>query len=44
MSVTAHMKLDMEMLETNENPQVRAWVLCPDGCVEDLVPAMECQA
>ena len=44
MSVTAHMQQNVEMRETNGNPPVRAWVLCPDGGVEDRVPAMECQA
>ncbi len=44
MSVTAHMQRDMEMLETKENPQERAWILCPDGCVQDRVPAMKCEA
>ncbi len=44
MSVTAHMQWGMEMRETNGNPPVRAWVLCPDGSVQDLVPAMKCKA
>ena len=41
MSVTAHMYWDVEMQETNGNPPVRAWLICPDGGVEDRVPAME---
>ena len=44
MSVTADMQRHVKMLETNGNPPSRAWVLCPDGGVEDRVPAMECEA
>ncbi len=43
MSVTAHMQRDREMWETNGNPQVLAWVLCPDCCVQDRAPAMKGQ-
>jgi hypothetical protein len=43
MSVTAHMQRDFKMRETNRNPLAMAWVLCPDGGVEDRVPAMECE-
>ena len=41
MSVTADMQRHVKMLETDGNPPARAWVLCPDGGVEDRVPAME---
>ncbi len=44
MSVTAHMQRDVEMRETKENPPVLALGLCPDGGVEDQVPAMRCQS
>ena len=36
MSVTAHMQRHVKMREPNGNSPARAWVLCPDGSVEDL--------